>query len=265
MVVQHYKNIEMTLDFIFIYCLVVFLLQRHITSASSYVRPKRIKVGYLVSLSSTVQVRGYNFAGAITRVVEDINKDNNILTGINFTFVFKDSGCNSTFGIGATVDLYMEGVDVFLGPPCSKSCLSAGHFSTAKKIPMISYSCSTIELSDKEIYPYFVRTKPFARGSSIWTPKTFIAILKYYDWKYVCLIRRMDQLYNMLGQETEAELMGNNITIGERGVYYEQENTFMKKGEILRNLKNKCRSKFELDFFNCNILSKFGKCETVQF
>ena len=162
---------------------------------------KELKLGFLISWSSK-SLLAYRYAGAVTRVVDDINRDKNLLSGTTVTFVHGDSGCSDIKGLGATVDLYYQNISAFIGPPCSSSCLSGGLLSTYKEIPMISYGCSSIELSDTGKYKFFARTKPFARGSKKWTPQTFVAIMKYFKWKTGCLIESAHDIYTPLAKET---------------------------------------------------------------
>ena len=61
--------------------------------------------------------------------------------------------------------------------------------------------------------------------------------------KEVCVIRRMDELFTHLGDDTEKEMEINNITIRQRESYYHQDNTFERRGNILKKMKDNCHSK----------------------
>lgn len=156
------------------------------------------------------------------------------------------------------ISIFLD-VDVFIGPSCSSACLSGGKVSTYKKIPMISYSCSSIELSNKEIYPYFARTKPYARGSKEWTPKFFVGIMKFNKWKKACLVERQSDIYIPLAAATREYFLKNDIEILHRVVYFSEDTTFDGFGDIIGKIKNKCRSKYKFSFLNLqykNISSK---------
>ena len=204
---------------------------------------KELKLGFLINFSHTREVIYYRYAGAVTKVVDDINNDPNLLNGTKVTFIYKDCGCNGSRGLGGTVDLYNENVAAFIGPPCSKSCLSGGLLSTNKKIPMISYGCSSIALSDTNNFPYFARTKPFARGSKKWTPKTFVAVMNFYKWTKACLIESVHEIFTPLAKETVNAFLKNNLIISSHEKYNTDQTDFEDKEEIIMTMKDKCRSK----------------------
>lgn len=200
-----------------------------------------IKVGVMHSGSSRA-VYLSSYAGAITRAFDDINNNTEILNGIDFKYILADADCNSQMGIGAAVDLYNDGVKGFIGPPCSKSCLAAGLLSTNKKIPMISYSCSSIELSDKSVYPYFVRTKPYSRTSKEWTPKAFVSLMRYNGWQKVCLIERRHEIYTPIADSLREELIAEGYDILARELFISEDTTYEMKRPMMERLKDKCRS-----------------------
>ena len=53
-----------------------------------------LKLGYLVGWTGVVPGRYY--AGAITKAIDDINANPDILNGTKLTFLWKNSGCSSS-------------------------------------------------------------------------------------------------------------------------------------------------------------------------
>ena len=53
-----------------------------------------------------------------------------------------------------------------------------------QKIPQISYAASTMELADKSLYPYFLRTV----GSDTKQVRAMLDIIRFYEWTYVKLL-----------------------------------------------------------------------------
>lgn len=204
---------------------------------------EEVKIGYLISWNST-EAFGFRFAGAITRALDDINNNPNILKDHRLVFVHGDSACDGTNAVG--VAAYMncaEQVAAFIGPACSASCLSSGLLSTYYKIPMISYSCSTIELTNKTVYPYFVRTKPFARGSKKWTATVIQALLKRFDWKRVCIVEAVSDIYTALALETLDMIRKSNLTL-QRYVKLERTGDYMNRedyGNLVESFRYTCR------------------------
>lgn len=93
----------------------------------------------------------------------------------NITYTVKDSACHKTVAIGKTYELHTA--DAFIGPACSDSCLSAGLLASYWNKPMISYSCSSVELSNRLFYPTFARTQPFSRTYSRETPDILLQLI----------------------------------------------------------------------------------------
>lgn len=200
--------------------------------------PQEITVGLLhpgFSLAFALN----NIKGGIVKVFEDINNSTEVLNGTKLNFVMGDCFCDSAQAIGAAVDLYNNPVKAFIGPACSVSCVSVGLLSTIKHIPMVSYSCSSLELSDKNKYPFFARVKPFARTGP-WSPRTFIAINKKMGWKHVCLIERVHEIYSQITEMIRAEFLAQNYTVL-RERYYNEDTTYEEKGVYLGRLQDKCR------------------------
>ena len=200
--------------------------------------PKEITVG-LLHPGFSLAFKLNNIKGGIVKVFEDINNSTDILNGTKLNFLLGDSFCDNSYAIGAAVDLYNAHVKAFIGPACSSSCVTAGLLSTNKRIPMISYSCSSLELSNKNNYPFFVRTKPFARTGP-WSPRTFIAINQKLKWRHVCLIERVNEIYTPITEMTRNEFQAQNyMVLRER--YYTEDTTYEQKGIVLGRLQNKCR------------------------
>ena len=184
-------------------------------------------------------VRSISYRGGITRAFDDVNNDTSILPGVELKYILANADCNSQMGVGAAVDLFNANVKAFIGPPCSKSCLSAGLLSTNKKIPMVSFSCSSLELSNKDNYPYFARTKPFARAGR-WAPKAFSTLVDYFKWKRMCVIERLHEIYSPLAEETMKEFRSRNYTVIRRQ-YVSEDYSFVLYGELLKSLETECR------------------------
>lgn len=75
------------------------------------------------------------------------------------------------------------------------------------KIPQISYSSSSPELSDKDIYPYFYRTIP--HDSSFNAPR--IALLKSFNWKHVATIFQEENLFRTAVSDLHVQFANEGI------------------------------------------------------
>ena len=104
---------------------------------------------------------------------------------------------------------------------------------------MVSYACSSAELTE---FPYFSRTKDFARTSKVWTSQVFTFLLSKLKWKRVCLVGLADNLYGPLNVEMKKAFLNANITLLYEKLYFPQE-TFSDKILIWKEMKDKCRGK----------------------
>lgn len=205
--------------------------------------PSEVTVGFLTPMTSQL-VRGAQFSGALPIAIDSINNNSNILPNTTINFLYEDTDCDATTGLGAGVKLFNKKVDVFIGPACSAACVIVGHLSTVEKIPMFTYSCSSIDLANKKTYPYVSRVKSFARGSKDYTPKAFVALMKYYNWKKVCIIERKHDIYTPLAAALRDEIHDHNFKISKRESYYSDDMTFKLYGAMLGRIVDQCRSNF---------------------
>ena len=204
--------------------------------------PSEVTLGFLSPMTSGL-VNGALFSGALPIAVDHINNRSDILPNTTIKFLYENTDCDATTGLGAAVKLFNKKIDVFVGPGCSAACVIVGRLSTAQKIPMFTYSCSSIELANKKTYPYVSRMKSYARGSKGYTPKAFVALMKYYSWRKVCLIERRHDIYTPLAATTKEEILNNNFIIQMRESYYSEDTTFEMYGEMLDRMADNCRSK----------------------
>ena len=74
--------------------------------------------------------------------------------GGKITYSWREVDCDSSAAISALTRFLDEGpVDAVIGPDCSVACESTAILTAGLDIPQISYSCSSIALSDKQTYP----------------------------------------------------------------------------------------------------------------
>ncbi|KAK3104782.1 hypothetical protein FSP39_009992 [Pinctada imbricata] len=97
-----------------------------------------------------------------------------------------------------------------LGPTASEDSVKVATLLKLFKIPQISYFSTSPELSDSNIFPYFLRTVP----SDLYQAKAITSILRYYQWSYVTMIYE-DTSYGKNIAEVLTDLAEkNDICIG---------------------------------------------------
>ena len=70
----------------------------------------------------------------MTKSLEDVNKNPNILSQTNLTYMWRDSMCDPHQALAGAVDLYNAGVNVIIGPVCSSACNAVGYLSTGRSL-----------------------------------------------------------------------------------------------------------------------------------
>ena len=69
-------------------------------------------------------------------------------------YSWREVDCEPSAALAALARILDEGpVDAVIGPDCSAACESTAILTAGLDIPQISYSCSSIALSDKRMYP----------------------------------------------------------------------------------------------------------------
>lgn len=157
----------------------------------------------------------------------------------NITYTVKDSACHKTVAIGKTYELHTA--DAFIGPACSDSCLSAGLLASYWNKPMISYSCSSVELSNRLFYPTFARTQPFSRTYSRETPDILLQSMGVYNWARAAIISTEDFVWTPIAISMTELFQKNNISVPFKG-FYVPSSSFSHHA-FLSQVKDKARSK----------------------
>jgi ABC-type branched-subunit amino acid transport system substrate-binding protein len=74
--------------------------------------------------------------------------------GGKVAYSWREVECEPSAALAALTHILDEGpVDAVIGPDCSAACESTAILTAGLDIPQISYSCSSIALSDKKTYP----------------------------------------------------------------------------------------------------------------
>lgn len=208
---------------------------------------------------------GSKMASAATIAVEDVNNDPNLLKNYTLKFVWADDQCNNAASVGETAEFYYnfksqngrKGVDGYIGPYCSEGCIAAGAFAAYHDKPMISYSCSAVELSEKKNFPTFARTKTFARVNPSGLSRSLLSLMKRYKWRRITLIVSKEKAWHDFGQTIFRSL--ENLTNVEKISYdpLSQLNNGMSSTEVykpmLKSAMKSSRSKcafFLKNFWN---------------
>ena len=176
---------------------------------------------------------------AIAPAIQHVYNHSRLSGQWNITYTVKDSACHKTAAVGRTYELHTA--DAFIGPACSDSCLSAGLLASYWNKPMISYSCSSVELSKRLFYPTFARTQPFSRTYSHETPDILLQSMRVYNWTRAAIISTEDLVWTPIAISMTEIFQQNNISIPFKG-FYVPSSSFSYHA-FLNQVKDKARSK----------------------
>lgn len=176
---------------------------------------------------------------AVEPAIQDVYNHSRLSREWNITYTVKDSACHKTVAVGKTYEL--QNADVYIGPACSDSCLSAALLASYWNKPMISYSCSSVELSQRFFFPTFARTQPFSRTYSHETPDILLEAMKFYNWTRAAIISTEDHVWSPIAISMTEIFQRNNISVPFTG-FYVSSSSFSHK-TYLRQVKDEARSK----------------------
>lgn len=148
---------------------------------------------------------GPKMASAILIAMDKVNNDPFWLQGHTLTYLLKDSKCEAKSSLAILVDYYTienPKVDVFIGPGCSVACVPGAYIAAHWNIPMISWGCTASVLSDKTLYPYFVRTA----GTYTGLGDLLRAFLTQYKWDRIGIMASTETVFSEIGNTAKVTL-----------------------------------------------------------
>lgn len=117
---------------------------------------------------------------SIDLALEEINKNEDVLPGVTAVGVWGDTKCLPSHGLSKFVSMVKDnGIQALIGCGCSVACEPIASLGGAWQIPQISWGCTSPILSDKALFPYFLRTAFHELGKIGF----FIALFKHFGWK----------------------------------------------------------------------------------
>ncbi|UPR02774.1 metabotropic glutamate receptor [Chloropicon primus] len=143
--------------------------------------PAEVHVGGLYAVAyGNVRERASHFRLALDMINDKTDGwFDDILPSTQIRYVVDNSGCSRSVALEGAAKQgtpCMSGstsqpVVATVGATCSGASMSAQDLLKLYKIPMVSYSATSPDLSDKTLYPYFLRTVPsdLAQGKGIAT------------------------------------------------------------------------------------------------
>ena len=173
----------------------IFLLLASISSVSGQDEEKTLHIGFLIPMEGAWD-GGRTMAPAAPIAIEALQGDP-LLDGYKLTWSWRNSACSPGTALKMMTELLAEGIDMLLGPSCSVCCEPTQLLASTTNLPQViicftsfsaplssrvlqvSYSCTSGTLSDKLLYPTFVRTVgPY----SVLGP-AIVTVFNTFGWK----------------------------------------------------------------------------------
>uniref|UniRef100_A0A3B4E230 G-protein coupled receptors family 3 profile domain-containing protein n=1 Tax=Pygocentrus nattereri TaxID=42514 RepID=A0A3B4E230_PYGNA len=178
------------------------------------------EISYEVKPSLLNCVRAMQYSQSLIFAIEEINNSSSLLPGVSLGYKIYDTCSSTGMGVKMALALVNGNENSILDEPCTKptqaqaiigETYSSVSMAIAKtvgpfSIPLISHDATCECLSDKRIYPTFLRTVP----SDYYQSRAMAEMVKQFGWTWVGAIRR-DDVYGNSGMAafTEAaEQMG---------------------------------------------------------
>ncbi|XP_072029839.1 speract receptor-like [Amphiura filiformis] len=150
-------------------------------------KKETLLVGFLGTYESGFNRLVRTTGGAITIAKHEINNRTDLLSDFYFDYMFVDTNATELGSIKSLTQLWRNDVVAFFG--LDISCETEAHVAAAWNLPMISYHCGNVEVSNKQQYPTFARTYP----TDTQITASVLALLKYYNWSKISLITANSQ------------------------------------------------------------------------
>ena len=193
---------------VFLFCFSLFV-KRTGTAANNLTE---LKLGVLIPWTGENWDAGPRFASGILLGIDRVNSDPTLLPGYKLSFTWQDSKCEESIALTAAVDMYSKSqpkIHALIGPACSHGCKAVGFLTAHWKIPLISYACGSVELSNKEVFPYLARTVGVYASSG----QIIVNLMKHYKWDRISLITSMDFLWTSIMASVRNDVEKNNLKV----------------------------------------------------
>ncbi len=200
---------------ILLFGLMVSSFAMGVAASQSIAADTEIKLGGLFPLTGTLAGGGVEREAAFRMAIQEINANDSLLNGYKLVPVVKDTATDPSTGAQVAGEVISQGVVGIVGAASSSvsKAIASGPAKT-NKVPQISYSSTNADLSNKSVYPYFLRVVPpdSVQGFAV------ANIVKEFGWKQVATLATSDD-YGAGGIgvfESSAKDLGINVVASEK-------------------------------------------------
>ncbi len=192
----------------------------------------------------------FRLGAGMTIALEDFESNKNVSGNLTFTYTVKDDGCDERRALGEMVSLVKDySIDAVIGPACSSSGRGIGKLGSYWNIPIIAYSGSSNDLSDKTIFDTYSRTRGIGTIGGYVTS----VIAKSMSWNKVCVHWREQAYLRHLMEGLKNSADERNISVLEPILHLPNSwgnwvNYRTAVRQMIKQTKDFCRGKGNVSF-----------------
>uniref|UniRef100_A0A3B3SPZ3 Taste receptor, type 1, member 2, tandem duplicate 1 n=1 Tax=Paramormyrops kingsleyae TaxID=1676925 RepID=A0A3B3SPZ3_9TELE len=185
---------------------------------------------------------GYQQMQVFRFAVEEINNSSVLLPGIKLGYEIFDY-CSDALNFRAALDFLSSNGSISLntnlhkvisvtGPSGSTKTLILAPLFMSNLIPMVNPSASSVQLSNKNLYPSFFRTVP----SDFYQVRAIVRILQQFQWNWVAFFGSEDDYSQDALTVFQNQIPLANICLAYKGILSTDTSTYSKMFETINSL-----------------------------
>uniref|UniRef100_A0A4W3HFD8 Taste receptor type 1 member 3 n=1 Tax=Callorhinchus milii TaxID=7868 RepID=A0A4W3HFD8_CALMI len=148
---------------------------------------------------------GYEWALAMTFAIDEINNASSLLPGVTLGYEIYNSchdflvavqptmrfmsGADNSIAVLQDYTRYQSTAIAIIGPATSDLAIILGTVFGLMLIPQISYGASSETLSNKDLFPSFLRTIPSDKNQA----EGMVALVKTFGWNWIAVVGSDDE------------------------------------------------------------------------
>ena len=134
---------------------------------------------------------------------KDINDNSKLLEDYEIRLSYHDSGCDQGVGFLEMIRTITAttSIDGIIGDGCDLICEPFGLLASEMELPMVSWGCTSIALTDKKEYTTFARTV----GQRHDTVRVIMGLLRHFSWQRIGMIYTSEDVWEWMAQTIKTE------------------------------------------------------------
>lgn len=222
--------------------------------------------GYTRTCGEVWEQYGIHRVEIFLRTLEEINNDSSLLPNISLGYDIRDSCWYSPICLEQSIDFIKDSIASLdesesknttdgcktenrkpivglIGPGTSQNTIQVQNLLQIFKLPQIGYSATSMELSDKNLYKYFMRVVP----SDMFQAQALLDIVLQFNWTYISTVHT-DGNYGQRGIESFIKLADDAGVCIAKSAKIARGATDEEHTEIIKTLMKKQRARVVICF-----------------